>query len=457
MKEKIMDYIAWFIAKLVKPVYKNKDVIVSKKIMIIFASIFTVIILSVSFANSLKIQKSLVVNNIDVKALEEVKDNTLAKYDDSSKSSSDYAFMDVESIDATMISAYAIEINAKEKIIVKTEQEAEDILYNLKKIYTSDDENTEIVKIYFDEDIEIKEVYINAIELDDVKTMEEALNLIIKGTDEERKHKIQKGENFWVLADDYEISVNDLIKANPEVVPERLQIGQEVSLIVPEPLINVCTVENVTYNENIQYDIVYEDNANLYKNEYRVKLRGAYGEKEIEAELVKKDGHELGKVVLSEEIISEPITKVVYKGTKNPPPTIGTGVFSKPLNRGTITSGYGMRFHPSYKVYRKHTGVDIATSKGTPVLASDGGKVIFAGWKSSYGYCVVIDHGANLTSMYGHLSSINVKSGEAVYKGKTIGGVGSTGTSTGNHLHFEIRKFGNDVNPNNYINLYNYY
>ena len=116
-----------------------------------------------------------------------------------------------------------------------------------------------------------------------------------------------------------------------------------------------------------------------------------------------------------------------------------------------------MRFHPSYKVYRKHTGVDIATSKGTPVLASDGGKVIFAGWKSSYGYCVVIDHGANLTSMYGHLSSINVKSGEAVYKGKTIGGVGSTGTSTGNHLHFEIRKFGNDVNPNNYINLYNYY
>jgi len=462
MKERITDYIAWFIAKLIKPVYQNREAIMSKKIIIIFASIFTIIVLGVSFANSGKTQNSLAENDIELKTVEVQQIETvesIAKdtYKNSLKTKSDYKYMDIDEIDSAMISAYAIKINNEDKVYLKTEQDAQNVLYDLKKIYISDDENTEIVKIYFDENIEIEKVYLNVIDLENIRTVEDALNLIVKGTDEERKHKIKRGENFWVLADDYKISVNDLIKANPEVVPERLQIGQEVSLIVPEPLINVCTVENVTYNEKIKYDVVYEDNANLYKDEYRVKLRGAYGTKEIEAELVKKDGRELGKVVLNEEIISEPITKVVYKGTKNPPPSIGTGVFSKPLSRGTITSGYGMRFHPVYRTYRMHTGVDIAAPKGTPVLASDGGKVIFAGWKTGYGNCVVIDHGANLTSMYGHLSSISVKVGQKVYKGKTIGGVGSTGTSTGNHLHFEIRKLGNDINPNKYINLYKYY
>jgi len=462
MKERITDSIAWFIAKLIKPVYKNREAIMSKKIIIIFASIFTIIVLGVSFANSGKTQNFLSENDIELKTVEvqqtkNVEPIVKDTYKNSLKIKNDYKYMDIDEIDSAMISAYAIKINNEDKVYLKTEQDAQDVLYDLKKIYISDDENTEIVKIYFDENIEISKVYLNVIDLENIRTAEDALNLIIKGTDEERKHKIKSGENFWVLADDYNISVNDLVKANPEVVPERLQIGQEVSLIVPEPLINVCTVENVTYNEKIKYDIVYEDNANLYKDEYRVKLRGAYGTKEIEAELVKKDGRELGKVVLNEEIISEPTTKVVYKGTKNPPPSIGTGVFSKPLNRGTITSGYGMRFHPIYRTYKMHTGVDIAAPKGTLVLASDGGKVIFAGWKTGYGYCVVIDHGANLTSMYGHLSSINVKKGEKVYKGKTIGGVGSTGTSTGNHLHFEIRKLGNDINPNKYINLYNYY
>jgi len=435
MKERITDYIAWFIAKLIKPVYQNREAIMSKKIIIIFASIFTIIVLGVSFANSGKTQNSLAENDIELKTVEVQQIETvepIAKdtYKNSLKTKSDYKYMDIDEIDSAMISAYAIKINNEDKVYLKTEQDAQNVLYDLKKIYISDDENTEIVKIYFDENIEIEKVYLNVIDLENIRTVEDALNLIVKGTDEERKHKIKRGENFWVLADDYKISVNDLIKANPEVVPERLQIGQEVSLIVPE---------------------------NLYKDEYRVKLRGAYGTKEIEAELVKKDGRELGKVVLNEEIISEPITKVVYKGTKNPPPSIGTGVFSKPLSRGTITSGYGMRFHPVYRTYRMHTGVDIAAPKGTPVLASDGGKVIFAGWKTGYGNCVVIDHGANLTSMYGHLSSISVKVGQKVYKGKTIGGVGSTGTSTGNHLHFEIRKLGNDINPNKYINLYNYY
>lgn len=461
MRERVTDYIAWLIAKLVSPVYKNKEKFTVKKSIILFASFFTIIILSFSFGNDAKIQKDLSIDEIKVQEDEkviavnnEIKENADITLD-IDKLGLD--FLSVDDIDAIMLPVYAIEINGENKIFLKTEIEAESVINKLKNYYITEDENIEVINIYFEENVKIIKEYKSVIEISKLKTTDDALEFIIKGTDEERKHKIKSGENFWVLASDYDISVNNLIKANPDVVPERLQIGQEVSLIVPEPIINVCTVENVTYEEKIQYDVVYEDNANLYKDEYRVKLRGVYGEKEIEAELVKRDGRELGKVILNEEIISEPVTKIIYKGTKNPPPKIGTGSFSKPLNRGTITSGYGMRYHPVYRVLRKHTGVDIATSRGTSVLASDGGKVIFAGWKTGYGNCVVIDHGANLTSMYGHLSSINVSAGQKVYKGKTLGGVGSTGTSTGNHLHFEIRKLGNDINPNNYINLYNYY
>ncbi len=461
MKEKITDYIAWLIAKLIKPVYKNKEKIMSKKLLLIFVSIITIFVVGISFANSGKTQNNTIVDKVNLP--EEVKAVDINKNIESSRgkvlndSELNSNFLNVENIDSTIFSIYTIEINGKDRILLSSEEEAKDVLNQLKEIYISDDENVEIVNIYFEENVKIVKAYKNILEIDKLKTVEEALKYIVKGTDEEKKHKIEKNENFWVLAEDYKISVNDLIKANPDVVPERLQIGQEVSLIVPEAIINVCTVENVIYDEKIQYDVTYENTASLYKDEYRVKIRGAYGEKEIEAELVKRDGRELGKIILNEKVLSEPVTKVVYKGTKNLPPTIGTGVFYKPLNRGTITSGYGMRRHPVYKIYRMHTGIDIATSYGTPVLASDGGKVIFAGWKSGYGNCVVIDHGANLTSMYGHLSSINVSTGQKVYKGKTLGGVGSTGTSTGNHLHFEIRKLGNDVNPNNYINLYNYY
>lgn len=463
MKDKITDYFAWFIAKLIKPIYTNREKFKSKTFMysavavvLMVALIFgfnqfvkTSDVANEGFENTTKVSAS---NGSEPKS--ELQENSSNQY---KPFNIDTSMIDIKSLNAVSVKLYALMINDNESILFKSESEAKQALQALKANYEPEDENIEIIDMYFEEKVEIKPVYKDAWDLAKVKSPASALDFIIKGTDEERKHKIQKGENYWVLADMYGISVNNLIKANPDVVPERLQIGQEVSLIVPEPLINVCTVENIIYDQKIQFDVVYEDNGNLYKDEYRVKNYGVYGKKEIKAELVKRDGKELGKVILDEKVLSEPTTKVVYRGTKNPPPKIGTGVFSKPLNRGIITSGYGNRYHPVYRIYKKHTGVDIAAPYGTPVLASDGGKVIFAGWKSGYGKCVIVDHGANISSLYAHMSSINVKKGEMIYKGKTVGKVGSTGTSTGNHLHFEMRKLGNDINPKNYINLYRYY
>lgn len=462
MKEKMTNHFAWLIAKIIKPFYKNRHKLKSKEFLLISASLLVSVILLAGFSGFVKASDTIDDENVVVEI--EQSSKVLSDEKTTKETTNEYKtsnintpYVDARSIDATTLPVYALVINEQEKMYFRRKKEAEDVLQALEEYYIPEDDNVEIIDIYFDEAVEIKKVLKNASVLEKIKTTEEGLDFILKGTDEERKHKIEKGENYWVLADEYGISVENLIKANPDIKPERLQIGQEVSLIVPEPLINVNTVENVIYDQKIEFDVVYEDNSSLYKDEYRIKNYGVYGSKEVKAELVKRDGKELGKVILDESIVSEPVTKVVYRGTKNPPPRIGTGTFSKPLNRGTITSGYGSRYHPVYRVYKKHSGVDIAAPYGTPVLASDGGKVIFAGWKSGYGKCVIVDHGGNLSSLYAHMSSINVSVGEKIYKGKTVGKVGSTGTSTGNHVHFEIRKLGNDINPSTYINLYNYY
>lgn len=116
----------------------------------------------------------------------------------------------------------------------------------------------------------------------------------------------------------------------------------------------------------------------------------------------------------------------------------------------TITSYFGWRIHPITGTNKYHSGVDIGASYGATVIAADSGTVITAGWVSGYGNCIVISHGNGVSTLYGHLSSIAVSSGQSVSQGQTIGYVGSTGNSTGPHLHWEVTVNGERQNPLNY-------
>ncbi len=113
---------------------------------------------------------------------------------------------------------------------------------------------------------------------------------------------------------------------------------------------------------------------------------------------------------------------------------------------GVISSPYGWRIHPIKKVRSFHTGIDIAATEGTPIFAADSGTVEFAGRNGGYGNFILINHGTYSTA-YGHLSKIDVYTGQKVKKGQIIGRVGSTGISTGPHLHFEVRIGGRHTNP----------
>ncbi|MDR0916980.1 MAG: peptidoglycan DD-metalloendopeptidase family protein [Oscillospiraceae bacterium] len=132
---------------------------------------------------------------------------------------------------------------------------------------------------------------------------------------------------------------------------------------------------------------------------------------------------------------------------------VGTGSLVWPSRSSSyVTSFYSInRVHPIYGYIRKHSGVDIGAAYGTDILAADSGTVIVAGYQSSYGNYVVINHGNGMTTLYAHQSRIVVKVGQAVSKGDVIGKVGSTGDSTGPHLHFEVRINGSTVDPLTYF------
>ncbi len=118
----------------------------------------------------------------------------------------------------------------------------------------------------------------------------------------------------------------------------------------------------------------------------------------------------------------------------------------RPL-RGPVTSRFGFRRHPLFRRHHFHTGVDISAPRGTPVPAAHDGKVLFAGWYGGYGKLVIVDHGDGVSTLYGHLSKISVTTDQSVSRRQVIGYVGSTGYSTGPHLHYEIRRNGRPVNP----------
>ncbi|MBA3924268.1 MAG: peptidoglycan DD-metalloendopeptidase family protein [Nostocaceae cyanobacterium] len=128
----------------------------------------------------------------------------------------------------------------------------------------------------------------------------------------------------------------------------------------------------------------------------------------------------------------------------------GTGVMAYPSDAPT-SSGFGWRMHPILGYRRFHAGLDFAAGYGTTIRAADSGTVIMAGWYGGYGKAVIIDHGKGITTLYGHTSELMISEGQTVQRGQAIAAVGSSGLSTGPHLHFEVRQNGTPVDPAGFL------
>ena len=129
----------------------------------------------------------------------------------------------------------------------------------------------------------------------------------------------------------------------------------------------------------------------------------------------------------------------------------GSGVLALPIPGAALSSMFGPRVHPIFGTVRMHAGVDFRATSGTPIRSAGAGTVVYAGPRGGYGNTVVVDHGGSLATLYAHQSTIYVVAGAAVAQGQVIGAVGSTGFSTGPHLHFEVRLNGVPANPLGYL------
>jgi murein DD-endopeptidase MepM/ murein hydrolase activator NlpD len=125
---------------------------------------------------------------------------------------------------------------------------------------------------------------------------------------------------------------------------------------------------------------------------------------------------------------------------------VSAGKYMWPV-QGPITSEFGYRVHPVTGNTKFHSGLDIAVDEGTPIRAADNGTVIYADWYGGYGNCVIIEHGGGFTTLYGHCSRLDVRQGQQVRQGQSVAAVGSTGMSTGPHLHWEVRSEGTPIDP----------
>jgi murein DD-endopeptidase MepM/ murein hydrolase activator NlpD len=189
--------------------------------------------------------------------------------------------------------------------------------------------------------------------------------------------------------------------------------------------------------------------------EQRVLQVAAYSRKVERARILRtatNDVRQYAQLLAEEQKNSRQIEALIRSLQRTPEgqkrlTQVWRGSFIAPVSSYQITSRFGMRFHPIVREYRPHTGVDLACPFGTTIKAAAGGVVTYVGWMGVYGNTIIIDHGGGMSTVYAHGSSMSVRKGSTVRQGEAIGRVGSTGWSTGPHLHFEVRRNGVPINP----------
>ena len=222
--------------------------------------------------------------------------------------------------------------------------------------------------------------------------------------------------------------------------------------------ITVVTTEETTEDEDIEFKQEYKTAESLYIGETKIETEGVDGEKKITKEVVKENGKTVDEKVIDEEVVKEPREEVILTGTKayggyggSENTGVDAGVsydenatyepLANPVDTMYVSSGFGTRWG------RMHRGIDLALGEGNPIYAADSGTVYFSGDGGGYGNLIKIDHGNGMQTYYAHCSRLTARQGQYVQRGEVIAFVGSTGNSTGPHLHFEVIINGTCIDP----------
>jgi murein DD-endopeptidase MepM/ murein hydrolase activator NlpD len=267
---------------------------------------------------------------------------------------------------------------------------------------------------------------------------------IMKVVFEYKDYIIKDGDTIFDIAMDHDLTVDKIEELNPDFNLEVIHTGDKLRLEEVKAVLSIRTAEEIEFDETYKAEPVYNDSNKLYVGEEIVTSEGHKGKRHVAADLIRINGKVSEKKVKETEILKKSVPAKILRGTKPLPPLIGKGYFIRPANAG-VTSGF------KYRWGRHHDGVDFGIRYGS-VVAADGGNVVFAGNRGDgYGNKIIINHGGGRTTVYGHLSQIKVNAGEKVFQGQLIAISGNTGSSTGPHLHFEVRINGVAKNPMDYL------
>lgn len=276
------------------------------------------------------------------------------------------------------------------------------------------------------------------------------LRALFEGSTDPRYYTIEEDDYLSDIVEKTGVSRSMIYFLNPDLDERRLVPGKKVLISEPDVYLGVKVVRTVTYDEEINYNTIRIKDSSLYVNQTKVKKSGQKGNRVVTAEITYIDGVKSATNIISSVVTKEPVTRELYVGTKDYPESYsslaGTGAFIRPISGGFTSCPYGG--------YPGHRGIDLTYrggAYGKAIYASASGTVISAGWSGGYGYCVKIRHSNGYVTLYAHCSSLLVSAGQSVTQGQQIARIGSTGNSTGPHVHFEIIINGSQVNPARFI------
>ena len=329
--------------------------------------------------------------------------------------------------------------------VVKSNEDAELLLEQTKNELSRPDDGMTLVSSEFTNPLDIRPINIL---LTSVQDNTQARNQMINGGSMEIYHILEEGETLESIGEAFGVETSYIYdETNTQLASEPEQ-GDKVCVHCNVNPVGVTMIETGRMREIIEYETVKKETDQYYKGDTYVEQEGSDGIQIFDGTIIKQNGEVVDRQEASIEVIREPQDKIILVGTAERPKTAPTGVFAMPLkNSYVLSSPYGPRWG------RMHTGLDMACPTGTPIYASDGGTVITSSYLGGYGNCIVVDHGNGKATRYAHCSRLDVNVGDKVYQGQEIALVGSTGNSTGSHLHFEIIINGSTTNPAPYLGM----
>ncbi|MCQ2911108.1 MAG: peptidoglycan DD-metalloendopeptidase family protein [Clostridia bacterium] len=396
-------------------------------------------------------------NVLDVEFKEEIRVDKI-KFDKTKLSSSEKVLEGLRNNLTYRIKAYVLVVNSNEVAMFKNKDQFNAVLNRVRNNVYNDNQTFD----FANEQSKIKEYFYGSIHIDykfvDLNELTQNDKLVkrLEEKQESKTYKVKTNDSLIVIANKYDMTVEELLLANRGFTENQvLRTGQEINLVLPMAKLPVIKYTDEEYEAVVEPNVEKIINNDQYEDYQSVIEAGSEGKKRVNVRIKMVDDTEIAKEIVKEVVLEEAQTRVIEVGAKKLPNKPEKGLFQLPVRNYRLITEYFGGNRGSYN----HKGVDFADNGYSEIYAAYPGKVTFAGYgthdngNTGYGYLVIVTHSNGWQTYYAHLKedSICVEVGDKVDSNTMLALMGSTGDSTGQHLHFELRKNGEHVNPADYI------